>query len=327
MKNKISRRKAIASGLKVSTAGILGLGFGTEQKHSDYHNSAGPKPDIPFRISLNTSTLMAYKLPVDEQIDLVAKASFDGIELWMRDIVTYVDNGGRLASLKEKLQSNNLVLENIIAFSKWCSDDASERREALELMRSEMTMVSELGGRYFAAPVQGIEKIDPDKYEDYASRYAEVLRVGDEVGVIPLIELWGMGALHKVSDCAKIVIDSAHPKAAMLLDFYHVHRGGNNWKTISTLNAAQFPVIHMNDYPGSPAAELLTDADRVLPGEGVCPFDEVLPKLYAAGFRGGLSVELFNKGYWETMDAETLLKKSRDTTRQTIEKAMSKFKT
>ena len=325
MKNKISRRTAISTGLKVSAAGLLGLGFDSEKEQS-LRPTNNVKPELPFRVSLNTSTLMAYKLPVDEQIDLVGKAGFDGIELWMRDIVNYVDNGGSLASLKEKLASQNLVLENIIAFSKWCSDDAHERKEALDLMRSEMTMVTQLGGQYFAAPVQGIENIDPNKFDEYAQRYADILEVGDDVGVVPLIELWGMGALHKVSDCAKIVIDSNHPKAAMLLDFYHVHRGGNSWDTISTLNAARFPVIHMNDYPGSPAAELLTDADRVLPGEGVCPFGEILPKLYAAGFRGGLSVELFNKGYWETMNAETLLEKSYKATRHTIEKVIPKFK-
>jgi len=326
MKNKISRRSALTTGLKVTAAGLIGFGFETNEKHLPKTELEASKTDLPFRVSLNTSTLMAYKLPVDKQINLVGKVGFDGIELWMRDIVAYLDKEGSLASLKEKLQSHNLVLENIIAFSKWCSDVETERKEALKLMRSEMSMIAELGGKYFAAPVQGIEKIDPTKYGEYAQRYVDVLKVGDEIGVIPLIELWGMGALHKVSDCAKIVIDSGHPKAAMLLDFYHVHRGGNTWNTISTLNASHFPVIHMNDYPATPEASLLTDADRVLPGEGVCPFDEVLPKLYAAGFRGGLSVELFNKGYWESMDAETLLKKSYKATRTTIEKAMANFK-
>lgn len=326
MAQKISRRSAVMTSLKVAAAGLVGLGFDQKENHFPKTREKATKDKLPLRVSLNTSTLMAYKLPVDKQIDLVGKASFDGIELWMRDIKAYVDSGGSLESLRKKLESHNLVLENIIAFSKWCSDDASERKDALDIMRSEMKMTAALGGKFFAAPVQGIEKIDANKFDMYAERYRAVLEVGDEIGVVPVIELWGMGALHKISDCAKIVIDSNHPKATMLLDFYHVHRGGNSWKTIDTLNAGRLPVIHMNDYPGSPAAELLTDADRVLPGEGVCPFDEVLPKLYKAGFRGGLSVELFNKGYWESMDAETLLRKSYETTRNTIKNTLSNIK-
>ena len=30
----------------------------------------------------------------------------------------------------------------------------------------------------------------------------------------------------------------------------------------------------------------------MFPGDGICPFNKVLPLLYDSGFRGGLSVEL-----------------------------------
>jgi len=74
----------------------------------------------------------------------------------------------------------------------------------------------------------------------------------------------------------------------------------------------------MNDYPDTPQRVELTDAHRLLPGEGICPFDEILPKLYNSGFRGALSVELFNKEYWASMDADTMLKNSYDSTLKVI---------
>ena len=225
--------------------------------------------------------------------------------------------------LKEKLQRHNLLLENIIGFSKWCSDSPEERKAALDQLGEEMRITASLGGEFIAAPVQGITALDRNKYDDYAERFNAILELGDETGVTPILELWGMGALNKIADCAQIVIATGHPKATMLLDFYHIHRGGNDWDTLDCLNGKRLPVIHMNDYPGSPSWEKLTDADRVLPGEGVCPYHEVIPKLYEAGFRGGFSVELFNKGYWDTMDAETLLRKSYETTHQVIERALS----
>ncbi len=49
----------------------------------------------------------------------------------MKDIKTYLENGGTAAQLKEKLQARELVLENIIGFSKWCSDDPEERKKAI----------------------------------------------------------------------------------------------------------------------------------------------------------------------------------------------------
>jgi len=323
MNNKISRRKAITTGLTGSLAAIGGYALASDSRKAPSPFNTGTIKDLPFRISLNTSTLLHYKLDVNVQIDWVADAGFDGIELWMSNIRTYLENGGTTAELKDQLEHRGLVLENIIGFSKWCSDDAEERKQAIDLLREEMEITAGLGGTFIAAPVLGISQIDRTKYDAYAERYHTILELGEETGVTPIMELWGMGALHRVADCAQIAIATGHPKATILLDFYHIYRGGNDWDTVDLLNGAKLPVIHMNDYPATPAYDQLKDADRVLPGEGVCPFDEVIPKLYDAGFRGGFSVELFNKGYWETMDAKTLLRHSYEKTHKTVQQAMA----
>lgn len=323
MKNRISRRKAIETSLKVSFAAMSGYAFSSNSQEVSQSISSDIKNKLPIRISLNSSTLLHYELAADVQIDMVAEAGFDGIELWMRDIKKYLDNGGTAEQLKNKLQANELKLENIIGFSKWCSDDPIERKKAFDQLREEMIIISAMGGNFIAAPVQGITSLDRTKYDAYAERYTKILELGDETGVTPIIELWGMGALNKIADCAQIVIATGHPKATMLLDFYHVYRGGNDWDTIDILNGKRLPVIHMNDYPSAPSYDKLKDSDRVLPGEGVCPYDVVIPKLYYAGFRGGFSVELFNKGYWETMDAKTLLRNCYEKTYDVVQKSLA----
>lgn len=320
----IPRRNLLKTGTLFAVSALSGWAFGNTLIPEVDWGAQEPKHALPFRVSLNTSTLMAYQLPVDVQIEKVIAAGFDGIEIWMRDILTYLEKGGSTQALREKLQAGNLRLENIIGFSEWCSDDPEKRKNALEQLRKEMTIIKELGGEHIAAPVMGISKLEPSKMGEYAERYRAILDLEAETGVIPVLELWGMGALHKVSDCAQIIIATGHPKASLLLDFYHVHRGGNSWDTVDVLNFAKLPVMHMNDYPSEPSYDKLTDADRVLPGEGVCPYDFIVPKLFEAGFRGGFSVELFNKGYWETMGADTLLKKSFESTVLVLSSALQK---
>lgn len=316
---KISRRQMIRnSGLAVLGA-ATGFGFSRGKK---FQKTLTQDHELPFRISMNTSTLQAYELPADEQIRLVADAGFEGIEMWVRDIRSYIDAGGTAEDLGELLDSSNLLLENMIGFSEWISDDGDTRAEAIEILRSDMEMIAAMGGKYIAAPVQGIDRIDRAKLDDYAERYHAILELGEETGVIPILEVWGTGALNQVTDCAHIAIGSGHPDATVLFDFYHVYRGGNSWETIDLVNANKLPVMHMNDYPANPTREELTDADRVFPGEGVCPYDEVIPKLYNAGFRGGFSVELFNRSYWNSMDAETILRESYDRTYDVLAGAM-----
>ncbi|MEX0289222.1 MAG: sugar phosphate isomerase/epimerase family protein [Flavobacteriaceae bacterium] len=322
MKTKISRRKAIEKGVMGGLATLGSYAFAAESLAQDASKKKVPEDMLPFRISMNTSTLMAYKLPVDQQIDMVAEAGFGGIELWMRDIMAFLEAGGDITMLKDKLDSGNLVLENIIGFSEWCSDDAQKRTKAINQLREEMLIIAQLGGKYVAAPVMGLESFERSQLDVYAQRYREILELEKETGVIPVIEIWGSGKLNKVADCTHIVLSSGHPSATMLLDFYHVYRGGNDWDTLHCLNGKRLPVIHMNDYPASPPQQELTDAHRLFPGEGICPFNTVLPQLYKAGFRGGLSVELFNKEYWASMDAQTILKTSYDKTRQVIVEAL-----
>lgn len=322
MPNKISRRTALTTGVKASMAAMIGYAFTPTWSLPTTGHGAEVRQKLPFRISLNTSTISAYKLPVDQQIDKVAAAGFDGIELWMSDVKAYLENGGTTATLRQKLQGGNLILEDMIGFSPWCSDDAGERKKAVAQLREEMLLTAELGGKYIAAPILSLKTLDCTKFDEYTERYSDILDLKAETSVTPLLELWGMGALHKLADCAKIAIGTGNPDAAILLDFYHIYRGGNAWETLNLLNGSRLPVIHMNDYPASPTHEKLTDADRVLPGEGICPFNEILPELYASGFRGGLSVELFNKGYWASMDVDTMLKKSYESTLRVVKNAL-----
>jgi sugar phosphate isomerase/epimerase len=55
----------------------------------------------------------------------------------------------------------------------------------------------------------------------------------------------------------------------------------------------------MNDFPGSKPREEQNDADRVYPGVGVAPLKQIMTDLKAAGGTTVLSLELFNREYWE----------------------------
>ena len=277
------------------------------------------KKTLPFRISLNVSTIRTYKLPVEQQIDVCAAAGFDGIELWMTDIQAYQNRGGSLTDLATKLKDHRLVLENIIGFAQWAADDPGKRDEGVLQMQREMEITAALGGKYIAAPVMGINGFERDRLDDYAQRYLRIIEAGKPSGVTPLLELWGSGVLNKLADAAYIAIATGHPDANLLLDFYHLYRGGNSFNSLNLINPAHLPVFHMNDYPHTPPREQLNDRDRVYPGDGICPFDTLIPLLYRGGFRGAFSVELFNEGYCQNNTVEQVLATTLEKTKKIID--------
>jgi len=280
--------------------------------------SGKTEKSLPFRISLNVSTIRTYKLTVDRQIEVCGAAGFDGIELWMSDIQEYRNKGGSLSDLATKLKDSRLVLENIIGFATWSADDPDKRGEGVLQMQREMEITAALGGKYIAAPVTGISQFEKNRMDEYAERYLRIIEAGKVSGVTPLLEIWGAGTLSKLADAAYIAIATGHPDANLLLDFYHLYRGGNPFESLNLIDVARLPVFHINDYPASPPREQLKDSDRVYPGDGICPFNSIMPLLYKGGFCGGFSVELFNNEYCQNNTVEQVLATTVEKTRSVL---------
>jgi sugar phosphate isomerase/epimerase len=304
----LSRRKFLG----VSALAMSGLAL------SARCSSGESKKLAPFRISLNVSTIRTYKLPIEQQIDVCAAAGFDGIELWTSDIQDYQNRGGSLAALATQLKDNRLVLENIIGFAQWAADDQDKRNAGVLQMQREMEITATLGGKYIAAPMMGIARLERSLLDDYAQRYLRIIEAGKPLGVTPLLELWGSGVLYKLADAVHIATATGHPDANLLLDFYHLYRGGNSFDSLNLINVAHLPVFHINDFPAIPPREQLNDRDRVYPGDGICPLDTLIPLLYRGGFRGGFSVELFNEEYCRNKSVEQVLATTLEKTKKVI---------
>ena len=267
-----------------------------------------PLPDVlehgasePFRYCLNTSTLRGQKLSLPELVDVAAGAGFEAIEPWIDEIEGFDASGGDLRDLRARIADLGLTVEGGIGFFEWIVDDPDRRADGLKAARQAMGLLAKLGGTRIAAPpfgahAHGSPLLDPDAV---AERYRALLAVGDDVGVVPQIEIWGGSAnLSRLGDAARAAIDSAHPDACILADVYHLYKGGSPREGLRLLSARALPLLHVNDYPEIPRAEI-TDADRVFPGDGVAPLTSILRDLRSMGFSGFLSLELFNPEYYE----------------------------
>lgn len=279
----------------------------------------------PFRVSINTSTISGFNLSLKDQIEMSAKAGYEGIELWIRDVYKYIDEGGKASDVAKMLTDNGLILENIIAHSTWMNNDPQANIIGVEEMRKDMDMTAQLGGHHIAATSRGLDAFVWGNIDMYGKQYAEILEIGKKYDVRPLLEVWGHRLFNQMYMAVTIALKSNRSDLGYLLDFYHLYRGQNSFDSLATLAGETMPVFHINDYPGPNDIPIpdLTDADRVYPGDGICPFNEVLPLLYERGFRGTLSLELFNESYWKTDSPQQILEKGYNKTVEVIDKAMA----
>lgn len=264
-------------------------------------SAASNRPaDEPFGYCLNTSTIREQKIGIVAELELAAKTGYHAVEPWIRELDDYVKAGNSLKDLGKRVADLGITIESAIGFPEWIVDDDVRRKAGLEEAKRNMAMLVEIGGKRIAAPPVGAQKITGMNLFTVADRYRALLEVGDQMGVVPEVEVWGHSqTLGRLGEAVFVAVESGHPQACILPDVYHIFKGGSDFHGLKMINGAKIPCFHINDYPASPAREEQTDADRVYPGDGVAPLKQIYTDLYAAGFRGYFSLELFNRTYWQ----------------------------
>ena len=294
---KFTRRQALfQTGLLAGAAAALGRSA----------NAQSPAPTAiasstqGFRFSLNTATIRGQKVGIVKEVEIASQAGYTGIEPWMDTIQQYMSSGGSLKDLRQRIADSGLTVEGAIGFPEWIVDDDARRARGLERAKREMDIVAQLGGKRFAAPPAGATDLPKLDLLTAAERYRALLEVGDEIGVVPHMELWGFSKnLNRLGECVCVAVESGHPKACVLADVYHLHKGGSDYHGMALLASVTLHVFHMNDFPAEPTRDKIDDSHRVYPGDGTGPLPDMLRTLRNTGGTKVLSLELFNRDYWK----------------------------
>lgn len=296
----INRRKALQF-MGVSA----GLAAVTKAEGSIPQVKAAPKA---FIYCLNMATIRGHKLGFVKELETASKAGFTAVEFWMDTLQEYLANGGNIKEAKKITDGLGLKAEDVICFSEWIVDDPATRNKALEQTKMEMGLIAQLGGKRMAAPGRGATSDSKISLDVVAERYRAMMDLSNDSGVVPQLEMWGfLKLLSNVSDVLYVAMQSGHPKAKILLDIFHLYRGNTSLDTLPLMNPAAVDILHMNDYPANLSSAVITDADRIYPGDGVAPIKRILQILQKKDGPLVLSTEVFNKAYYQ-QDALTVAK-------------------
>jgi 2-keto-myo-inositol isomerase len=314
MPTLLSRRNLLETTAAGLTAGFATAAFAAEP---------AAKRGSPFRYCLNTATIRGQELGIVREVEVAAQAGYDAIEPWMNTIQKYVAEGGSLKDLRKRIADLGISVESAIGFAPWIVDDDEARRKGLEQAKRDMDVVAGIGGKRLAAPPAGATDKPLTDLAAIAARYRALLEVGAASGVVPQVELWGFSkTLNRLAETVYVATESGHPQACVLPDVYHLHKGGSSFDSMKLLSGVAVQVFHMNDYPANPPRDSIRDEHRIYPGDGVAPLKSTLREMYQAGFRGILSLELFNREYWKQdalAVAKTGLEKMRTAVQSSLE--------
>ena len=266
-----------------------------------------------FKYALNTSTIRPASLM--DKIRIAGETGYEAIELWNDDLTAYEEEGGSLADVKQALDDHGLSVPTVIALHGWLDTTGQAHQQAIEEAKRRMAQAVAVGAQYIiASPPREVADLQLG-----GQNYRELLEIGRKLGIKPAMEFLGFVAgVNQVKDAWKVITVADHPDSTIVLDPFHIYRGGGEIDDMRGIPGDKIAVFHFNDAPASPPRAQQTDADRVYPGDGILDLQQMIGILKEAEYHGVISLELFNPSYWE-QDAREVARIGLDKTRSVVE--------
>jgi 2-keto-myo-inositol isomerase len=242
---------------------------------------------------LNTSTIRPT--PLLEKISIAGQVGYTAIEPWNDEITDYLNQGGTIAELNRALADAGLAVKSVIALSGWITATGAAYKRVLDDCRRRMEQAASLGSPYIvASPPQEVVDL-----KLATERFAELLAIGSEIGVIPSMEFLGfVDGVKNVASAWAIASGTGDSRATIVADVFHMMRGGGSIDDLLTIPGDRLACFHINDLPAHPDPLTQKDEDRVMVGEGIADLPRVIANLRAIKYSGPLSLELFNRRLW-----------------------------
>jgi 2-keto-myo-inositol isomerase len=268
-----------------------------------------------FIYCLNTSTIRPASLP--DKIRIAGEAGYGAIELWHDDVDAWLATGGTMADLKKQLADRKLVVPSMIYLKGWFETTGAEHATMLSECARRMEQAAEIGAAIcVAGPPAGKADFDLG-----VRNYRELLELGRQIGVRPAFEFLGfVGQYHTIELVRDALRATKDPDACTVVDPFHLWRGGSGIEGFAKagLTPREIGILHFNDTLASPPREQQHDEHRVLPGEGNFDLKRYVQIARDLGYRGALSLELFNPQLWK-LDPLEVARKGLALTRKIVE--------
>ncbi|HOK80799.1 MAG TPA: sugar phosphate isomerase/epimerase family protein [bacterium] len=251
-----------------------------------------------MKFAINQATTMKADFATD--VKAYARAGFDSMEIWLPKLKDYLKMT-TLADVKkllteQKIKPVGACYQNNLMFSQ-----GELRQQATKEFMEKLEICNELEIPVLVVP--GDNPPVPVTENHYDEAAENILKVADDArryGVKLALEFIAKAKfLGCLSTTIKLVDKINHKNVGILFDTFHFFSGISKMEDIDKIKKGNsIFMVHFNDVADKPG-EILTDRDRVLPGEGIIPLDTIIKKLQKINYCGYYSLELFNEKLWD----------------------------
>ncbi|MBV7549846.1 sugar phosphate isomerase/epimerase [Pseudomonas sp. PDM26] len=228
-----------------------------------------------------------------DRVEAAAEAGYKGVGLIHVDLMSTVDRIG-FREMRHILEANGIKHVEFEFLTDWYKD--GELRRASNKMRAELfNAAQELGARAVkTAPGLNEEHADiPLMVEHFAQLSEEAKSYGTNI----VLEIMPFSNVRTIDTALALVQGANHDNGKLLLDIWHLARGGVDFADIARIPGKFIGSIELDDADKYAVEPLWQDTihRRRLPGEGVLDIPGFIKAVQATGYTGPWGVEVLSE--------------------------------
>lgn len=229
------------------------------------------------------------------RVEAAARAGYSGIGLVHADLMAVTDKLG-FTETSRILESNGIKHVEFEFLTGWYS--SGEPRRASDKIRHELLVAAqELGARAFKVG-PGIDESTahiPQMVEEFGKLSEEAERHGTSI----VLEIMPFSNVKTMDTALEIVRGASHRSGKLLLDIWHLARGGIDFTDIAKVPVEFIGAVELDDADEYPIEPLWDDTihRRRVPGEGGLDITAFVRAIQAQGYTGPWGVEILSENF------------------------------
>jgi 4-hydroxyphenylpyruvate dioxygenase len=252
-----------------------------------------------FARSIATVSLSGNLL---DKLEAAAAAGFDGVEIFENDLLTFE---GTPADVRKAARDLGLEITIFQPFRDFEAMPEPQRARNMDRAERKFDVMQALGTDL----VLVCSNTQPHSIDDDARAAADLREMAERaakrglrVGFEALA--WGQN-VRRWSHAWKIVQQADHPALGLILDSFHTLSLGDDPSGIAQVPGERIFFVQLADAPKLTMDVLSWSRHfRNFPGQGDLPVEDFTRAVVASGYRGPLSLEIFNDDF-RTLPART----------------------
>jgi 2-keto-myo-inositol isomerase len=188
-------------------------------------------------------------------------------------------------------------------------------------IKEELQYMCEVGQKIGCPNIVVVPLVGTDKFtyaqikESSVKVLHELADIAEKYGIRLAIEFVGhpQCTINTFGQAYDIVQAVNRNNVGLVLDCFHFHAMGSRMEDLKKADGSKIFILHIDDTEDFPIG-ILTDVDRVWPGEGAIDLKGILTTLKEIGYKEDMvSVELFRPEYYE-LEVEEAIKIAKEKT-------------